>query len=66
VKAERDVPGPVMTEFHDLFLHDRFGMLSCTAKGFYEIKTRDALPIKKYPYKVPLVLRAEMIKNWMK
>jgi len=60
VKAERDVLGLVMIEFHDLFLYDRFEMLPCTAKSFYEIKTGNALPIKKYPYKVPLVLRAEM------
>jgi hypothetical protein len=39
VKAERDVLGPVMKEFYDLFLYDRSGMLPCTTKGFHEIKT---------------------------
>jgi len=60
VKAERDILGPVMKEFYDLFLYDRSGMLPCTTKGFHEIKTGDALPIKKNPYKVPFALRAEM------
>jgi len=60
VKAERDILGPVMKEFYDLFLYDRSGMLPCTTKGYHEIKTGDALPIKKNPYKVPFALRAEM------
>ena len=51
--------GPVMKEFYDLFFYDRSGMLPCTTKGFHEIKTGDALPIKN-SYKVPCALRAEM------
>jgi len=35
-------------------------MLPCTTKGFHEIKTGDALPIKKNPYKIPFTLKAEM------
>jgi hypothetical protein len=50
VKVERDVLGPVMTDYYDLFWYDRSGMLPCTVKGFHEIKTGDALPIKKNPY----------------
>jgi hypothetical protein len=60
VKAERDVLGPVITDYIDLFLYDRAGMLPCTGKSFHEIKTGDALPIKKNPYKVPFALRVEM------
>ena len=60
VKAEREVLGPVMMEYFDLFLYDRSGSLPCTGKGLHEIKTGDALPIKKNPYKVPFALRAEM------
>jgi len=60
VKVERDVLGPVMTDYYDLFLYDQSGMLPCTGKGFHEIKTGDALPIKKKPCKVPFTLRVEM------
>ena len=60
VKAEKEVLGPVMMKYYDLFLYDRSGLLPCTGKGFHEIKTGDALPIKKNPNKVPFVLRAEM------
>lgn len=60
MKAERDVLGPVMIDYYDLFLYDHSGMLPCTRKGFHEIKTGDALPIKNNPYKVPFALRAEM------
>ena len=35
-------------------------MLPCTTKGWHEIRTGDALPIKKIPYGVPYVLREEM------
>lgn len=60
VKVERDVLGPVMTDYYDLFLYDQSGMLPCTGKGFHELKTGDALPIKKNPCKVPFTLRVEM------
>jgi hypothetical protein len=54
------VLGPVMMKYYDLFLYDRSGTLPCTGKGFHEIRTGDALPIKKNPYMVPFALRAEM------
>ena len=60
MKAERDILGPVVKEFYDLFLYDPSGMLPCTTKSFHEIKIGDALPIKKNPYKVPFALKAEM------
>jgi hypothetical protein len=63
VKAERDVLGPVMEEFYDLFLYDKSGMLPCTTEGFHEIKMGDAKKKKKNPYKVPFALRAEMKKQ---
>ena len=49
VKAETEVLVPVMKEYYDLFLYDRFGLLPCITKGFHEIKTGDALPVKKNP-----------------
>jgi hypothetical protein len=48
IRADRDVM-PVMTQYYDLFLYDRFGMLPCTSKGFNKIKTSEAAPIKKNP-----------------
>jgi hypothetical protein len=60
VKAERDVLRPVIKDYYDLFLYDRSGLLPCTGKGFHEIKTENALPIKKNMYKVPFALRDEM------
>jgi hypothetical protein len=62
VKSEREVLGPVMLDYCDLFLFDRSGTLPCTGKGFHEIKTGDALPIKKNPYKAPFALRSEIKK----
>ena len=50
VKTERDVLGPVIMDYIDLFLYDRAGMLPCTWKGFHEIKTGDTLPMKKSAY----------------
>ena len=50
-------------EYSDLFRYGRFGMLPCTNKGFHERKTGDAAPIKKNPFKVPFVLKAEMKKQ---
>jgi hypothetical protein len=63
VKVEREVLVPVMKEYYDLFLYDRSGSLPCTTKGFHEIKTGDALPIKKNPYRVPFALKDEMKKQ---
>lgn len=61
--AERAELVPVMNEYYDLFRDDRSGMLPCTNKGFHEIKTGDAVPIKKNPYKVPFPLKDEMRKQ---
>jgi hypothetical protein len=48
---------PLMYECVDLFCNDREGVLPCTTKGFHEIRTGDALPVKKNPYRVPYTLR---------
>jgi hypothetical protein len=61
--AERVVLKPVLEEYYDLFLYDKEGKLPCTNKGFHEIQTGDALPIKKNPYRVPFALREEMRKQ---
>jgi hypothetical protein len=58
--TERAELVPVINEYSDLFRYDRSGMLPCTNKGFYKIKTGDAVPIKKNPYKVPFALKDEM------
>jgi hypothetical protein len=63
VKTEREVLGPVILKYCDPFLYDHSGMLPCTNKGFHEIKTGDALPIKMNPYKVHFALGAEMKKQ---
>jgi len=52
-----------MLNYYDLFLYDRSGAIPSTAKGFHDIKTREALPIKKNPYKVPFALGTEMKKQ---
>jgi hypothetical protein len=61
--TERDVLMPVIMEYMDLFQYERSGLLPCTSQGYHEIKTGDALPIKKTPYKVPFALRDEMRKQ---
>jgi len=53
----------VMKEYYDLFLYDHSGLLPCTYKGFHGIKTGEALPINKIPYKVPFALKDEMKKQ---
>jgi hypothetical protein len=50
----------VVDEYADLFCNERTGVLPSTTKGRHEIRTGDALPIKKNPYKVPYALREEM------
>jgi transposase InsO family protein len=51
---------PVLNQYEDLFCNDREGVLPSTTKGYHEIRTGDALPIKKNPYRVPYALRDEM------
>jgi hypothetical protein len=63
MKAEIEVVVPVMKEYYDLFLYHLSGSLPCTTKGFHEIKTGDALPIKTNPYRVPFALEDEMKKQ---
>jgi len=51
---------PVLDSYLGLFCNDKEGVLPCTTKGFHEIRTGDALPVKKNPYRVPYALRDEM------
>jgi transposase InsO family protein len=51
---------PVIEEYLDLFCNESTGVLPTTTKGYHEIRTGDALPIKKTPYRVPFALREEM------
>ena len=51
---------PVLDNYLDLFCNDKEGVLPCTTKGYHEIRTGDALPVKKNPYRVPYALREEM------
>ena len=50
VSEEWQVMMPVLNEYLDLFCNDIEGVLPCTTKGSHEIRTGDALPIKKNPY----------------
>ena len=59
---ERQILMPVMNEYLDLFCNDKEGVLLCTTKAFHEIRTGDALPVKKIPYRVSYALREEMKK----
>jgi hypothetical protein len=51
---------PVIEEYLDLFCNEETGVLPSTTKGCHEVRTGDALPIKKNPYRVPYALRDEM------
>jgi hypothetical protein len=57
VTGESQIFMPVLNEYLDLFCNDKEGVLPCITKGFHEIRTGDALPIKKNPYRVPCALR---------
>jgi hypothetical protein len=57
---EKQVLMPVKSEYLDLFCNDEKGVLPCTTNGFHEIRTGDAMPIKKNPYRIPYALRDEM------
>jgi hypothetical protein len=50
----------VIDEYLDLFCNEETGVLPSTTKGRHEIRTGDALPIKKNPYRVPYALKDEM------
>jgi hypothetical protein len=51
---------PVIEEYLDLFCNEETGVLPSTTKGRHEIRTGDALSVKKNPYRVPYALRGEM------
>jgi hypothetical protein len=51
---------PVIEEYFYLFCNESTGVLPTTTKGYHEIRTGDALPIKKTAYRVPFALREEM------
>jgi hypothetical protein len=59
-QGEKKILLPVIEEYLDLFCNEETGVLPSTAKGCHEIRTGDALPIKKNPYRVPYALREEM------
>jgi hypothetical protein len=50
---------PVLEEYLALFCNARTGVLTST-KGCHEIRTGDALPIKKNPYRVRYALKNEL------
>jgi hypothetical protein len=56
---ERVMMISLLEDYIDLFA-DEIGRLRCTNMGCHEIRTGDALPIKKNVYKVPYALRDEM------
>jgi hypothetical protein len=51
---------PVIDDYLDLFCNEAKGRLPCTTMGCHEIRTGDALPIKKNPYRVLYALKDEM------
>ena len=57
---DRQILMLVLDNYLDLFCNDKEGVLPCTTKGYHEIRTGDALPVKKNPYPVPYALREEM------
>jgi hypothetical protein len=59
-KDEYEIVAPVLEECIDLFSDDDTGSLPCTTKGCHDIRTGDALPIKKNPYRMPYALKDEM------
>jgi hypothetical protein len=63
--AEKHTVLSVIDEYLDLFCNEETVVLPSTTKGRHEIRTRDALPIKKNPYRVPYTLKEE-IKCWVK
>jgi hypothetical protein len=56
---ERAMMVSVLEEYVDLF-GDETGRLRCTRQGYHEIRTDDALPIKKNAYRVSYALREQM------
>ena len=63
VAEDRQMLMPVLNEYLDLFCNVIEGMLAYITKGSHEIRTGDALPVKKNPYRVPYALRVEMEKQ---
>jgi hypothetical protein len=58
--GEKQILMPIIEEYFDLFCNEDTGVLPSTTRGCHEIRTGDALPIKKNPYRVPYALREEM------
>ena len=59
VAEKKQILMPVMNQYLDLFCYDKEGVLPCTTSEFHEIRTGDALPVKKSPYRVPYALRGD-------
>ena len=59
VAEKKRILMPVMNQYLDLFCYDKEGVLPCTTSEFHEIRTGDALPVKKSPYRVPYALRGD-------
>jgi hypothetical protein len=59
-KQEKQALFPVIKEYLDLFCNEKTGVLPSTTKGCHEIRTGDALPFKKNPYRVSYALKDEM------
>jgi hypothetical protein len=51
---------PALLKYQNLFKKTQNGIIPCTSYGHHEIKTGDAAPVKKQPYRVPYALRDEM------
>jgi hypothetical protein len=58
--GEKQILLPLIDEYLDLFCNEETAVLPRTTKGCNEIRTGDALPIKRNPYRVPYALREEM------
>jgi hypothetical protein len=59
-KRELDAIRPVVLKYQDLFKKTEDGTIPYTGYGSHEIRTGDARPVKKQPYRVPYALRDEM------
>jgi hypothetical protein len=54
---DRDIPKPVLFSYQDVFKKTEDGKIPCTSYGYHEIKTGNAAPVKKRPYRVPYAFR---------
>jgi hypothetical protein len=58
--AEKNTVMSVIDEYSDLFCNEETGLPPSTAKDRHEIRTGNALPIKKNLNRVPYTLKEEM------